>query len=42
MMSMTGLDFLQAILRGDMPVAPIAYTLNFWLAEVAHGRAVFE
>jgi uncharacterized protein (TIGR00369 family) len=42
MMSMTGLDYLNAVLRGDMPAAPIAYTLNFWPAEFAHGRAVFE
>ncbi len=42
MMSMTGLDYLQAVLRGDMPAAPIAYTLNFWPAEFAYGRAVFE
>lgn len=41
MMSMSGLDYLQAVLRGDMPAAPIAHTLNFWLTELAHGRAVF-
>ena len=42
MMSMTGLEYLQAVLRGDMPAAPIAYTLNLWPTEFAHGRAVFE
>jgi len=42
MMSMTGLEYLQALLRGEMPAAPIAYTLNFWPIEFAHGRAVFE
>jgi uncharacterized protein (TIGR00369 family) len=41
MMSMTGLDYLQAVLRGDMPAAPIAATLNFWPSEFEHGRAVF-
>jgi uncharacterized protein (TIGR00369 family) len=41
MMSMSGLDYLSAVLRGDMPAAPIAHTMNFWLAELAHGRAVF-
>jgi uncharacterized protein (TIGR00369 family) len=42
MMSMTGLDYLSKVLRGEVPGAPIASTLNFTLAEVAHGRAVFE
>jgi uncharacterized protein (TIGR00369 family) len=42
MMSMTGLEYLHAVLRGDMPAAPIAYTLHFWPAEFAYGRAVFE
>jgi uncharacterized protein (TIGR00369 family) len=42
MMSMSGLDYLSAILRGEMPGAPIASTLNFTLTEVSHGRAVFE
>lgn len=42
MMSMTGLEYLHALLRGEMPAAPIAYTLNFWPTEFAYGRAVFE
>ena len=41
MMSMSGLDYLNALLRGEMPMAPISYTLNFWPAEFSHGRAVF-
>lgn len=41
MMSMTGLEYLQAVLSGDMPAAPIAFTLNFWPTEFAHGHAVF-
>lgn len=42
MLSMSGLDYLRGILRGDYPAAPIAATLDFDLAEVDHGRAVFE
>jgi uncharacterized protein (TIGR00369 family) len=42
MMSMSGLEYLSKVLRGEAPGAPIASTLNFTLAEVAHGRAVFE
>jgi uncharacterized protein (TIGR00369 family) len=41
MMSMSGLDYLTGVLRGEMPAAPIAYTLNFWPTEFSHGRAVF-
>jgi uncharacterized protein (TIGR00369 family) len=42
MLSMSGLDYLHAILRGDVPAAPIAATLNFRPVEFALGRAVFE
>lgn len=42
MLSMPGLDYLRGILRGEYPAAPIAATLDFDLAEVDHGRAVFE
>jgi uncharacterized protein (TIGR00369 family) len=42
MLSMSGLDYLSAIIRGEQPGAPIASTLNFNLVEVSHGRAVFE
>jgi uncharacterized protein (TIGR00369 family) len=42
MMSMTGLEYLTAVLRGEMPAAPIAQTLGFRPAEFAFGRAVFE
>lgn len=41
MLSMSGLDYLTALLRGEMPAAPIAHTLNFWPTEFGHGRAVF-
>jgi uncharacterized protein (TIGR00369 family) len=42
MMSMTGLEYLTMILRGDVPAAPIAATLGFRPAEFSHGNAVFE
>jgi uncharacterized protein (TIGR00369 family) len=42
MMSMSGLDYLAGVLRGEQPGAAIAHTLNFTLTDVAHGRAVFE
>lgn len=38
---MSGLEFLQALIRGEIPAPPIAHTLGFTLAEVAEGRAVF-
>ena len=37
-----GLELLQAMLRGELPYAPIARTLDFQLLEVAEGRAVFQ
>ena len=39
--SMSGLDFLSAIVRGDVPQPPIAESLDFRLAEVREGEAVF-
>jgi uncharacterized protein (TIGR00369 family) len=42
MMSMSGLDYLSAVLRGEAPAAPIASTLGFRPVDFAHGRAVFE
>jgi uncharacterized protein (TIGR00369 family) len=38
----SGLELLQAMLRGELPSAPIARTLNFQLVEVGEGRAVFQ
>ncbi|MBE7370130.1 PaaI family thioesterase [Ramlibacter pallidus] len=38
----TGLDTLQAMLRGELPYPPIARTLSFQLVEVGEGRAVFQ
>jgi len=42
MRSMSGLEYLTGILRGDFPGAPIAATLGIQLAELDPGRAVFE
>ena len=39
---MSGREFLQAILDGQLPAPPIARTLSFWLTEVGDGFAVFE
>jgi uncharacterized protein (TIGR00369 family) len=38
----TGLDLLQAMLRGELPAPPITRTLDFQLLEVGEGRAVFQ
>jgi uncharacterized protein (TIGR00369 family) len=38
----SGLELLQAMLRGELPYASIARTLNFQLMEVGEGRAVFQ
>jgi uncharacterized protein (TIGR00369 family) len=38
----TGLEMLQAMLRGELPGAPIMKTLDFHLHAVAEGRAVFQ
>ncbi len=38
----SGLEFLQAIISGDLPTPPICRALNFWLSEASPGRAVFE
>jgi uncharacterized protein (TIGR00369 family) len=40
--SLSGLDFLQGIVRGEIPDPPIARTLDFYLLEVESGRAVFQ
>jgi uncharacterized protein (TIGR00369 family) len=38
----SGLELLQAMLRGELPAAPIARTLDFMLLEVDEGRALFQ
>jgi len=40
--SMSGLEFLQAIVRGEIPDPPITRTLDFYLLDVEPGRAVFQ
>lgn len=39
--SQSGLTALREIVAGDKPLAPILQTMNFKLAEVSEGRAVF-
>ena len=39
---LTGLQTMQAMLRGEIPYAAIAKTLDFTIMEVEPGRAVFQ
>ena len=39
--SMSGMEYLRAMMRGEFPPPPIAVTLGFTLDEVQEGRAVF-
>jgi uncharacterized protein (TIGR00369 family) len=39
--TMSGMDYLQAMLAGKIPAPPIAVTLDFRLSEVSEGHAVF-
>ena len=39
--TMPGLDYLQAMVRGEIPPPPIAQLMGFTLAEIEAGRAVF-
>lgn len=36
------IDILRGVISGKFPPPPISRTLNFWLAEIEPGRAVFE
>lgn len=38
----TGMEMMQAMLRGELPFPPIAKTLDFQLLEVGEGRALFQ
>jgi uncharacterized protein (TIGR00369 family) len=38
----SGLEVMQAMLRGELPYPPIARTLDFQLLEVGEGRALFQ
>lgn len=40
--SLSGLEYMRALLRGDLPGAPIAATLDFRPVELEEGRVVFE
>jgi uncharacterized protein (TIGR00369 family) len=40
--TMSGLEYMQALIRGEYPPPSMAETLNFRLIEVAEGRAVFR
>ena len=40
--TLSGLDFLRAMIAGTVPPPPMAETLGFRLAKVEDGRAVFE
>jgi uncharacterized protein (TIGR00369 family) len=39
---MAGLDYVRAIQSGEIPPPPIAVVMNFSIAELEEGRAVFE
>jgi uncharacterized protein (TIGR00369 family) len=39
---LTGLELMQAMLRGELPYAAIAKTLDFTIVEVSEGGAVFQ
>lgn len=40
--SMSGMDYLQAMLDGKLPRPPISQTLNFVLTQIGEGWAIFE
>lgn len=40
--TMSGLDYLHAMIAGEVPAPPIAHVLNFRLEEIAEGRATFS
>lgn len=39
---LTGLQLMQAMLRGELPYPHIADTMDFFMVEVSEGRAVFQ
>ena len=41
-LSISGLDFMEAILRGDLPAPPMAETLNYQVSAVAPGEVAFR
>jgi uncharacterized protein (TIGR00369 family) len=40
--TMSGQEYLQAIIDGKLPAAPISHTLGYALVEAGEGRSVFE
>ncbi len=38
----SGLELMQAMLRGELPYPPIAHTLDFTILQAGHGHAVFQ
>jgi uncharacterized protein (TIGR00369 family) len=40
-LSMPGIDYMQAVMKGELPAPPIAATMQFDLIEAEVGRAVF-
>ena len=40
--SMSGMDLMHAMLRGDLPYAAIAKTLDFLVIDVGDGSAIFQ
>lgn len=38
---LSGLEYLQKLIAGELPPPPIAILLNFTLAEISEGRALF-
>lgn len=41
-MQMSGLEYMQALIRGEFPAPPIARLMDFYLAEVDDGKAIFK
>ena len=39
---LAGLDYVRAVQAGELPPPPIAVVMNYSIAELAEGRAVFE
>ena len=40
--SLSGLEFMSRMVKGELPWAPMCKTCNFWPAEAAHGLFAFE
>lgn len=40
--SMSGMDLMHAMLRGDLPYAAIAKTLDFLVIDIGNGSAIFQ